>query len=332
MSKTLVLTRSWLFAVILLASVEVAYAQPQPQEKPYRIGFLSGGFSGPSSNVEAFRRGLRDLNYIEGNNIVVEYRYAEGETAARYPALLADLIRLKVDIIVADGSGPARAAQKATSTIPIVMTTSTDPIGQGLVASLSRPGGNVTGLTSVSEELGGKLLELTKEIVRRLTRIAVVFPDGLAGELFVKQTEPSASALGIRLLSIRVRQPQDYENVIQAAVKERVDALLSRLGPAPLSAHRGQFMALAARRRLPVVSQGFDDVEAGALLSYGRDVFAQYRRIAIFVDRILKGTKPAELPVEAPTNFEVVINLKTAKQIGITIPPHVLARADKVIK
>jgi putative tryptophan/tyrosine transport system substrate-binding protein len=307
-----------------------AYAQQQG--KLYRIGFLSGGFSGPSSNVEAFRRGLRDLNYVEGKNIVIEYRYAEGKTAARYPELLADLVRLRVDIIVADGSGPTRAAKKATSTIPIVMTTSTDPVGQGLVDSLARPGGSVTGLTSVSEELGGKLLELTKEIVPRLTRIAVVFPDGLAGELFVKQTEVPARTLGIRLVSLTVRQPDDYENVIRAAAKERVEALISRLGPSPLSAHRGQFMSLASKRRLPVVSQGIEDAEAGALLSYGRDVFAQYNRVAIFVDKILKGAKPAELPVEAPTKFELVINLEAAKQIGITIPQKVLARADKVIK
>jgi putative tryptophan/tyrosine transport system substrate-binding protein len=180
--------------------------------------------------------------------------------------------------------------------------------------------------------LGGKLLELTKEIVPRLTRIAVVFPDGLAGELFVKQTEVPARTLGIRLVSLTVRQPDDYENVIRAAAKERVEALISRLGPSPLSAHRGQFMSLASKRRLPVVSQGIEDAEAGALLSYGRDVFAQYNRVAIFVDKILKGAKPAELPVEAPTKFELVINLEAAKQIGITIPQKVLARADKVIK
>ena len=212
------------------------------------------------------------------------------------------------------------------------MTTSTNPVGQGLVASLARPGGNVTGLTSVSEELGGKLLEFTKEVVPRLARVAVVYPDGPAGELFVKQTETPARVLGIQLLSLIVRQPNDYENVIQAAVKKGVDALLSRLGPSPLSAHRGQFMALAAKRRLPVVTQGIDDAEAGALLCYGRDVFAQYHRVAIFVDKILKGAKPAELPVEAPTKLELTINLKAAKQLGVTIPPNLLARADKVIK
>ena len=225
-------TSAILVGVLLFAAYLPAHAQ-QPV-KIHRIGFLSGGLSGPSSNVEAFRRGLRDLNYVEGNNIVIEYRYAGGNERnpdSRYPTLLADLVRLKVDVIVADGSGPTRAAKKATSTIRIVMTTSTDPVRQGIVVSLARPGGNVTGLTSVSEELGGKLLELTKEIVPRLTRIAIVFPDGLAGELFVKQTEAPARLLGIRLISLTVRRPDDYENVIQAAAKERVEALLSRLGP-----------------------------------------------------------------------------------------------------
>jgi putative ABC transport system substrate-binding protein len=306
--------------------------EAQPMKKVYRLGFLSGGSAGSSSTIEAFRQGLRDLGYVEGKNVNIEYRYAEGKGDTRYPELLSDLIRLKVDVIVADGSGPSRAAKKATSTIPIVMTTSTDPIGQGLVASLARPGGNVTGLTSVSEELGGKLLDLTREIVPRLSRVAVVFPDGLAGRLFLKETEVPARRLGLNLIPLVVAGPNDYENVIRAATKERADALISRLGPSPSSADRKQFMALAAKRRLPVISQGSDDAEAGALFSYGRDQTAQYRRVAVFVDKILKGAKPAELPVEAPQKFELVINLRTAKQLNLTISQSVLYRADKVIK
>jgi putative ABC transport system substrate-binding protein len=180
--------------------------------------------------------------------------------------------------------------------------------------------------------LGGKLLELTKEVLPKITRVAVVFPDGVAGELFLKETEAPARALGVQLIPLVVRGPDDYENIIRAATKERADVILSRLGPTPLPAHRKQFMALATRRRLLVVSQGTDDTEAGALLSYGRDVLAQYSRVAVFVDKILKGANPGDLPVEAPTKLVLVINLKTAKQIGLTIPQSVLYRADKVIR
>ena len=307
-------------------------AEAQQPTKVYRLGFLSGGSAGSSSTVEAFRQGLRDLGYVEGKNVSIEYRYAEGRSENRYPEILSDLLRLKVEVIVADGSGPSRAAKKATNTIPIVMTTSTDPVGQGLVASLARPGGNVTGLTSVSEELGGKLLDLTREILPRLTRIAVAFPDGRAGELFMKQTVLPARRLGLNLMPLVITGPSDYENVIRAATKGRADAIISRLGPSPSSADRKQFMTLATKRRLPVISQGSDDAEAGALLSYGRDQIAQYRRVAVFVDKILKGAKPADLPVEAPTKFELVINLRAAKQLGLTIPQSVLYRADKVIK
>jgi putative ABC transport system substrate-binding protein len=306
----------------------------QQAGKVYRIGFLSGGYSSPSPAVEAFRQGLRDLGYIEGKNLVIEYRYTEsqGDTEARYPALLADLVRLKVDVIVSNGSGSTRAAKKAGVRIPVVMTTSTDPIGQGLVASLARPGGNITGLTTVSEELGGKVLEFTKELIPKLSRVAVVYPDGQAGRIFLKETDSPARALGVQLIPLIVGEPSGYDRVVQAAVKERAEALLSRLGPTPSPVHRVQFIAAAAKKLLPVVSQSTDDTVAGAVLSYGRDVSAQYRRVAVYVDKILKGAKPGDLPVEAPTKFELVINLKTAKQIGLTIPPNVLARADRVIK
>ena len=283
------------------------------------------------------RQGLRDLGYVEGKNLVIEYRYAEANRD-RYPDLLADLIRLKVDVIIGDGTGPAVAAKKATGTIPIVMTSTTDPVGNGLVASLARPGGNVTGLTSISGELGGKLLELLKEIDSKIKRVALVIPGGQARELgsanklFVKEIEVPARGLKVELISLLVRGPEDYDETVRAAIKERAEALLSRLPPGTPSAHRKQFVELAAKSRLPVVSATNLDTEAGGLISYGRDPSDSYRRAARYVDKILKGAKPADLPVEAPTKLTMVINLKTAKQIGVTIPQKVLARADKVIR
>jgi putative ABC transport system substrate-binding protein len=311
----------------------VPTAEPQQPAKVHRIGVLSGGFPKSSPDIEAFRQGLRDLDYVEGKNLVIEYRYTERK-ADRYPDLVSDLVRLKVDIIVCEGTAATLAAKKTTSTIPIVMTSATDPVGNGLIASLARPGGNVTGLTSIGGELGGKLLELLKEIDPRLTRVAIVIPGGpaRANKLFVKETEIIARALKVQLTSMVVRGPDDYESAVRAAIKERVNALLSRLPPGTPSAHRKQFMGLAAKNLLPVVSGTNLDTEAGGLISYGRDPSESYRRAATYVDKILKGTKPADLPVEAPTNVALVINLQTAKQIGLTIPANVLTRADKVIK
>jgi ABC-type uncharacterized transport system substrate-binding protein len=319
------------FGVLLLAlSFPV---QAQQTGKIYRIGFLSGAVPGSSPDIEAFREGLRDLGYVEGKNLVIEYRYTERK-ADRFPDLLSDLVRLKVDVIIGDGTGATSAAKKATSTIPIVMTSTTDPVGNGLIASLARPGGNVTGLSNVSGELGGKLLELLKEIDPRLTRVAIVIPggQGAANKLFVKQTEVPARALRVQLISLVVRGPEDYEGAVRAATKERANALLSRLPPGTPSAHRKQFVELAAKSRLPVVSATNLDTEAGGLMSYGRDPRESYRRAATYVDKILKGAKPADLPVEQPTKLELVINLKTAKQIGVTVPQKVLIRADKVIQ
>jgi putative tryptophan/tyrosine transport system substrate-binding protein len=319
------------FGVLLLAlSFPV---QAQQTGKIYRIGFLSGAVPGSSPDIEAFREGLRDLGYVEGKNLVIEYRYTERK-ADRFPDLLSDLVRLKVDVIIGDGTGATSAAKKATSTIPIVMTSTTDPVGNGLIASLARPGGNVTGLSNVSGELGGKLLELLKEIDPRLTRVAIVIPggQGAANKLFVKQTEVPARALRVQLISLVVRGPEDYEGAVRAATKERANALLSRLPPGTPSAHRKQFVELAAKSRLPVVSATNLDTEAGGLLSYGRDPIESYRRAATYVDKILQGAKPADLPVEQHMKIELVINLKTAKEIGVTIPQSVLYRADKVIK
>jgi putative tryptophan/tyrosine transport system substrate-binding protein len=320
-----------LTAVLLVLSFRAEAQQPA---KVHRIGFLSGGVSGSSSDIEAFRQGLRDLGYVEGKNVVIEYRYTE-RNESRYPDLVSDLVRLKVDVIIGDGTQATIAAKKATSTIPIVMTSATDPVGNGIIASLARPGGNVTGLTNISGELGGKLLELLKEIDPRLTRVAIVIPGGRPGpanKLFVKETEVPARALGIQLISLVVRGPEDYEGAVRAATKERANALLSRLPPGTPSAQRKQFVELAVKSRLPVVSATNLDTEAGGLISYGRDPRESYRRAATYVDKILKGAKPADLPVEQPTKLELVINLKTAKQIRLTIPQKVLARANRVIR
>jgi putative ABC transport system substrate-binding protein len=323
-----------LYAMLAAFSVPTAAQEPS---KIHRIGVLSGGFPGSSPDIEAFRQGLRDLGYVEGENLIIEHRYAEGKPD-RYPDLVSDLVRLKVDVIVANGTGPTTAAKKATSTIPIVMTSSTDPERTGLIASLAQPGGNVTGVTEISGELAGKLLELLKEVIPRLMRVAIVLPVQQTGELgvpsklFLKEIEDPARALTIQIISLRVRRPEDYEGAVRAATKERANALLSRLPPGTPFAHRKQLMELAAKSRLPVGSGQNLDTEAGGLMSYGWDRRDLYRRAATYVDKILKGTKPADLPVERPTKFEFVINLKTAKQIGLTIPPNVLARADKVIK
>ena len=250
------------------------------------------------------------------------------------PDFAAELVRLKVDTIVAEGTGRATAAKRATSTIPIVMAESTDPVGTGLVASLARPGGNITGVTSDSGELGGKLLELLKEIVPRLSRVVIPGPSvgSPAEDVFLKGMELPARALKVQLIRVPTASPEEYENVFRVARKERAQALLVRIPPYIPYAHRKQFVELAVKNRMPAIYGASNYVEAGGLLSYGADRNLMFERVAIYVDKILKGTKPADLPVEAPKDFDLVINLKAAKQIGLTIPPNVLARADKVIK
>ena len=311
--------------LIVLSVVHVAHAQ---QAKIPRIGYLGGVGTAPP---QAFVRALRDLGYVEGESIAFEYRTA-GFDAKRYPDLVAEFVRLHVDVIVTESTGMALAAQKATTTIPIVMTTSTNPVGDGLIASLARPGGNVTGVTDISGELGGKLLELLKEIVPTLARVAIVLPGGQADKHFLKEIETPARALKVQVVSLIARAPEDYEGTVQTAIKQRANAILSRLGRRPSLIHRRKFMELAAKNRLPVISASNLDVTAGGLMSYGRDPGEGYRRVAVYVDKILKGAKPADLPVEAPMKFEFVVNLKTAKQIGLTIPPNVLVRADRVIR
>jgi putative tryptophan/tyrosine transport system substrate-binding protein len=326
--------------VLALCALLFAVCPPvsaQQLGKVHRIGVLSGGFPGSSPDIEAFQQGLRDHGYVEGKNLIIEHRYAEGKPD-RYTKLVSELLRLKVDVIVANGSAPTAAAKKATSTIPIVMTSSTDPERTGLIASLAQPGGNVTGVTEISGELAGKLLELLKEVVPRLTRVGIVLPVSQTGELaaatklFVKEIELPARALTVQIISLAVRGPEDYEGAVRAANKERSNALLIRLPPGTPSAHRKQFMDLAAKSRLPVASGQNLDTEAGGLLSYGWDRRDLYRRAATYVDKILKGTKPGDLPVERPTKFEFVINLKAAKALDLTIPQSVLYRADKVIR
>jgi putative ABC transport system substrate-binding protein len=306
-------------------------AGAQEQGKVPRIGYLSAG-RGIEVREEAFRQALRELGYIEGKNLVIEWRFAKGRVSLR-PELAAELVRLKVNCIVAAGSGETAIAQKATSAIPIVMMSSSDPVGTKFVASLAHPGGNITGLTSISGDLGGKVLGLLKEIVPGLSRVIGAEPaGGRSQDLFFKETEEPARALGIKLLRVPYRGPEDFEEIFRTATRERAEALLSRLPSTTPLAQRKRFVDLAARNRLPAIYFEALWTDAGGLMSYGPDHRAMDRRAAVYVDKILKGANPADIPVEGPTKFEFVINLKAAKQIGLTIPQSVLFRATKVIK
>jgi ABC-type uncharacterized transport system substrate-binding protein len=297
-----------------------------------RIGYLSGNSpSSESARTDAFWQGLRGLGYAEGKNIVTEYRWAEGKLA-RLPALAAELVRLKVGVIVTAGTGSTRSANEATNTIPIVMTQDPDPVGNGFVVSLARPGGNITGLSTLSPELSGKRLELLKEIVPKLSRVAVLGTStNSSNAQALRETELAAGALAVKVQYLDVRDPKDIETAFRAASKERADAVLLLGGPV-LASQRTQFADLAVKSKHPAIYWRSDIVEAGGLMSYAVSFSDLDRRAATYVDKILKGTKPADLPVEQPKRFEFVINLKAAKEIGLTIPPNVLARADKVIK
>jgi putative ABC transport system substrate-binding protein len=321
--KTTVLTLGAMLVALCVSALQAQQARTTPL-----IGYLAGAGSSPN---RAFVQGLRDLGYFEGKNIAFAFRTTEGRSE-RSVELATELVSLKVDIIVTDGSNPSLAARKATSTIPIVMATSTDPVGTGLVASFARPGGNVTGLTNVGDELGGKQLELLKEIVPRLSRVAVLTRQGVLADVFLKATEVSARAMGIRLIQVEFRGPEDFEDAIRSAIKQRATGLIERLGPGTSASDSKRAVGLTVKNRLPAISGRTNWVDGGGLISYGPDRNMTYRRAATYVDKILKGTKPADLPIEAPMKFELVINLKTAKQMGLTIPPNVLARADKVIK
>jgi len=315
----------------LIAAPLAARAQ-QPRKVP-RLGILiTNSQASTSTQVEAFRQGLRERGYVEGQNVVIEYRFGDGEPA-RLPKLAAELVGLNVDLIVTGGSSPTRAAQQATRTIPIVMTIVGDPIASGLIASLARPGGNITGLTQISAELGGKRLELLKEAFPRISRVAVlVDPASTARGGIASGTRTAAEALGVKLLALELRGPNpDLDGAFRTAKSERVGALLVAAGAAQ-SLHRRRVVDLAAKNRLPAMYASREFVDAGGLMAYGPNVADLYRRAATYVDKILKGAKPADLPVEQPTKFELVINLKTAKALGLTIPPSVLGRADEVIQ
>jgi putative ABC transport system substrate-binding protein len=305
-------------------------ASAQPAGKVPRIGFLTQR-SGPGAREEAFRQGLRDLGYVPERDIVIEYKYAAGRLD-RERELAAELVRLKVAVIVTGGPTSTRSAKEATNTIPIVMAQDSDPVGNGFVASLARPGGNATGLSNLTVETSGKRLELLKEIVPRLSRVAVIETSsdkGNAREL--RATELAAASLGLRLQYLDVLDPRDMETALQAARQGQADAVLTQSSPVVLR-HPAQYASLAAKSRLPVMLPSRELVEAGGLMSYGASVPDLFRRAAVYVDKILKGAKPADLPIEQPTKFEFIINLKAAKQIGLTIPPSVLARADEIIQ
>jgi putative tryptophan/tyrosine transport system substrate-binding protein len=321
---------SILVAVVLLAIGVIAEAQ-QPKKIP-RIGFLvSGTPSSNESNRNAFLQGLRESGYVDGQNIIIEYRWAEGKLD-RLPDLAEELVRLKVDVVVVGGSTSTRAAKNVTKLIPIVMSNVTDPVVLGFVASLARPGGNITGLTNLAPEVGGKRLELLKEIVPQLSRVAVLGdPNDQAYGPQMNEIEIAARALALQLHAVEVRGPSDLENAFRLIIKGRAGALIGLQQPT-VGLLRERIVGLAAKNLLPAMYPNREDVEAGGLTSYAADIGTMYRRAATYVDKILKGTKPADLPVEQPIKFEFVINLKAAKQIGLTIPPNVLARADKVIK
>jgi putative ABC transport system substrate-binding protein len=316
----------------LLATPLVAEAQQAV--KVARIGYLTGNLAARPHLLEAFRQGLRDLGYVETRNVVIEYRDAEGKLE-RLPALAAELVALKVDVIVASGTLAALAASQGTRTVPIVFSPAGDPVGSGLVTSLARPGGNVTGLSALALELVGKHLELLKQAVPRVSRVAVLWQPGAFGERtekdMLKQADVAAQDLGVRLQFVEAREPTDFDRAFSEMTRARAGAL-TVLGSNMFVSERRRLVDLAAEKLLPAVYQVRELVDVGGLMSYGPNLADLYRRAATYVDKILKGAEPGNLPVEQPTTFELVINLKTAKDLGLTIPQSVLARADDLIQ
>ncbi|MGH7825114.1 MAG: ABC transporter substrate-binding protein [Candidatus Binatia bacterium] len=325
--KSAILLGAMLFALF-------ASAEAQQPGKVFRVGLLlpwSPASAVSLSFLKAFRQGLHELGYAEGRNLAIEHRYAEG-VSELFPKLAAEVVLLKVDIIVTTGGQPARAAKQATATIPIVFTQVADPVAERIVASLARPGGNITGLSQIGPELAGKRLELLKEAFPKISRVAVLRTSRSQGSVArFKGTEVAAKAMGVEVQSVEVRSSDEFEVAFTAATAGRAGALIV-LQSALINTHRARIVQLAAKSRLPTMFEESTHVESGGLMSYGPNFFDLQRRAATYVDKILKGSKPADLPVEQPTKFEFVINLKTAKQIGLTIPPNVLARADKVIR
>jgi putative ABC transport system substrate-binding protein len=323
-----------LITLVIAFTLCGAVAHAQQPGKIFRIGFLDASTaSGIAGLLEAFWQDMSNLGWIEGKNIAVEYRFAE-QKFERLPELAADLVRLKVDLIVVAGTPSALAAKKATSTIPIVITNTGNPVAAGLVDSLARPGGNVTGLVSLGPELNTKRLEILKDTVPRLARVALLWPSGggLGAELQLKDLRPAALALKLKLDEIETQlAPKGLESAFQTAKQKQVGAIMT-ITTRPFFAERKRIVELAGKYRLPAIYFQTEFVDDGGLMSYGVDYDQLYRQAAVYVDKILKGTKPADLPVEQPKKFEFVINLKAAKQIGLTIPPNVLVRADRVVK
>ncbi|HEY8185744.1 MAG TPA: ABC transporter substrate-binding protein [Pyrinomonadaceae bacterium] len=320
----------WLLATVLLTIVSSAEAQ-QPKKVP-RVGVLRQSSAHVLwTQLEAFRQGLRDLGYVERKNIAIEYRYAEGELD-RLPGLADELARMKVDVIVVSSTPAVLAARNATKEIPIVFHTIGDPVASGVVASLARPGGNITGLTMGGAELYGKRLELLKETIPKLSRAAILWNPTRTGiKQNVDETQTAARVLKLQVQSLKIRNPEDIDPAFESAIRSKTGAILITQSP-PITTYPKRIIDVAAKQRLPVMYPQGQWPDMGGLMSYGANVDDSYRYLASYVDKILKGSKPAELPVERSKKLELVINLKTAKQIGLTIPPHVLARADKVIK
>lgn len=321
--------------VLALSAVFLALNFPSEAQQPTKIPVIArlaiASRSSELDRTETFRQGLRELGYVEGKNILIEWRFADGKLD-RLPALAAELVRLKVDIIVTTGSTPTRAARAATSTIPIVMSNDNDPVGDGFVASLAQPGGNITGLSNFAPELSGKRLEILKEVVPSLARVAILGTStNPAHAQVMKEVEPAAKAFGVKLQFLDVLDSTDIETTFRAVTKARAGGVLV-LSSAVLVSQRVRVAELAVQNRLPTIYSNSQFAEAGGLMFYGVNVRDLDRRVATYVDKILKGRTPADLPVEQPMKFEFIINLKTAKQIGLTIPPNVLVRADRVIK
>jgi putative ABC transport system substrate-binding protein len=313
--------------VPLVACAAMAEAQ-QPKKVP-RLGYL-GLIENPDLDG-GFRKGLRELGYVKGQNINVEYRYAGGKVD-QLAGLVAEMVNLRVDVIVASGTQSIEAAKKATKTVPIVFPVTPDPVESGFVASFARPGGNITGLSTLNPEVGGKRLELFKEVIPGISRVAVLWnPTNPGSAVNLKETDAAARSLGLKLQPLEVRSPEGFDEAFRAAKREHAGGL-TMIPDAMLRAQQKRIHDFATKNRLPTVFHSSEFVLAGGLMSYGAHLPDLYRRAATYVDKILKGTKPADLPVEQPTKFELIMNLKTAKQIGLTIPPNVLVRADKVIK
>lgn len=320
--------------LVAFALHPISFAKAQQSKKVPRVGILlpwSPASAVSLSFLKALRQGLHELGYVEGQNLAIEFRYAEG-VSKRFPSLAAELVRLKVDLILTTAGPPTRAAKQATTTIPIVFTQVSDPVAEGLVSSLARPGGNITGLSQIGPELAGKRLELLKEAFPQISRVAVLWTGSSQSQVAqLEETQVAAKAMGVQLQSLEMRSADDFEDAVKSATTGRAGALIV-LQSALVNTHQTRIVQFATKSRLPTMFADSSHVESGGLMSYAPSFFDLHRRAAVYVDKILKGTKPADLPVEQPMKFELVTNLKTAKQIGVTIPPNLLARANRVIR